>query len=38
VVRALTGNCGFNPSHYTVECDLGQVVHSVTHCLCHQAV
>jgi len=27
-VELSTGDCGFNPSFYTVECDLIQVVHT----------
>ena len=34
-VGLAVGDCGFSPSRCTVECDLGQVVH--THCLWHQA-
>jgi len=32
----VTGDRAIDPSRCTVECDLGQVVH--THCLCHQIV
>jgi len=35
VIGLATGDCGFKPSRCTVECDLGQIIH--THiCLCYK--